>query len=43
MEKFQETRKLALEIRGYLEQYQESRDMVLLEKAKEAAGQIAEI
>ncbi len=43
VEKFQEARKLALEIRGYLEQYQESRDMVLLEKAKEAAGQIAEI
>lgn len=43
VEKFQETRKLAQEIRGYLEQYQESRDMVLLEKAKEAAGQMAEI
>lgn len=43
VKKFQETRRLANEIQKLLEEYQETKDHILLRKAKEMAEKIVEI
>ena len=43
VKKFQETRRLANEIQKLLEEYQETKDHILLRKAKEMAEKIVDI
>ena len=43
VKKFQETRRLANEIQKLLEEYQETKDHILLGKAKEMAEKIVDI